>query len=368
MEIFYMKWKDLSLKERKQIYDSVRINNPNATYMDIKSQFDSIPAYEDGKDIAAEFSLPEVTIYPQNKFGDIARKQGYETAKNWKTVKEGTTSGINEFIDSPHAQFVQAMLPLPDGLEYLGKSAKQVKNLLKSESDRYARNVYNNVMPMSYYHSYTGKNKLSEVTGAVKDYLKGKNPKDLNNPKWKEEAHKIFKDDARNPNPAQSFEMEPDIALEARMEAFQNYLKLPHEAKYFIEIDKDKRLFDINLNNVPEKNKFKWLNYAAELNDNSDKVMLDKLLTTGGNVRMSKTPSNKKASVYIPEFDDYTAYKDAVNVNYEDVWDIQPLSIPGRSPLSRVSVAGVKPFVKETPNANNPFGSDVEYRKFLLPN
>lgn len=43
-----MKWKDLSLKERKQIYDSVRVNNPDATYFDIKEQFDSIPEYEDG--------------------------------------------------------------------------------------------------------------------------------------------------------------------------------------------------------------------------------------------------------------------------------------------------------------------------------
>lgn len=44
-----MKWKDLSLKERKQICDSVRVNNPGATYFDIKEQFDSIPAYEGGK-------------------------------------------------------------------------------------------------------------------------------------------------------------------------------------------------------------------------------------------------------------------------------------------------------------------------------
>lgn len=44
-----MKWKDLSLKERKQIYDSVRVNNPDATYLDIKQQFDSIPAYQNGK-------------------------------------------------------------------------------------------------------------------------------------------------------------------------------------------------------------------------------------------------------------------------------------------------------------------------------
>lgn len=43
-----MKWKDLSLKERKQVYDSIRANNPDVTYFDIKEQFDSIPAYEDG--------------------------------------------------------------------------------------------------------------------------------------------------------------------------------------------------------------------------------------------------------------------------------------------------------------------------------
>lgn len=43
-----MKWSELTLKERKQIYDTVRAENPNASYFDIKSQFDSIPAYEDG--------------------------------------------------------------------------------------------------------------------------------------------------------------------------------------------------------------------------------------------------------------------------------------------------------------------------------
>ena len=43
-----MKWNDLTLKERKRIYDVVRAENPNANYFDIKSQFDSIPEYEDG--------------------------------------------------------------------------------------------------------------------------------------------------------------------------------------------------------------------------------------------------------------------------------------------------------------------------------
>nr|DAW45136.1 MAG TPA: hypothetical protein [Bacteriophage sp.] len=32
--------------------------------------------------VAAIYSLPEINIYPQNRFGDIARKQGLETARN----------------------------------------------------------------------------------------------------------------------------------------------------------------------------------------------------------------------------------------------------------------------------------------------
>lgn len=44
-----MKWSDLSFKEKKQIYDGVKAQNPDTTYLDIKHQFDSIPEYEDGK-------------------------------------------------------------------------------------------------------------------------------------------------------------------------------------------------------------------------------------------------------------------------------------------------------------------------------
>lgn len=130
-----MKWKDLSLKERKQIYDSVRVNNPDATYFDIKEQFDSIPEYEDGKDnsVAAVYSLPEVNVYPQNRFGDIARSQGYETAKNWQAVKNATTAGINEFANDPRTQFVLAALPTPSGVEGLSDVMKIMKPASKSK-------------------------------------------------------------------------------------------------------------------------------------------------------------------------------------------------------------------------------------------
>lgn len=45
-----MKWNDLTLKERKRIYDSVKSKDPNITYLELKEQFDNIPAYEDGKE------------------------------------------------------------------------------------------------------------------------------------------------------------------------------------------------------------------------------------------------------------------------------------------------------------------------------
>lgn len=45
-----MKWSELTWKERKQIYDTVRADNPNVSYLDIKQQFDNIPEYENGKE------------------------------------------------------------------------------------------------------------------------------------------------------------------------------------------------------------------------------------------------------------------------------------------------------------------------------
>lgn len=70
---------------------------------------------EDG--VAAIFSLPEVNIYPNNRFGDIARTQGLETARNWRKVREGTTAGINSFADSPYFKAVEFLLPIPSGIE-----------------------------------------------------------------------------------------------------------------------------------------------------------------------------------------------------------------------------------------------------------
>jgi hypothetical protein len=158
-----MKWKDLSLKERKQIYDSVRANNPDATYFDIKEQFDSIPAYEGGKDnsVAAVYSLPEVNVYPQNRFGDIARSQGYETAKNWQAVKNATTAGINEFANDPRTQFVLAALPmltLKRSLKDSGKITNWSTPVDEKMILEYMRNPTSNKMVKNQYDLYRNKN------------------------------------------------------------------------------------------------------------------------------------------------------------------------------------------------------------------
>lgn len=89
-----MKWSDLTLKERKQIYDTVRAENPNASYFDIKSQFDSIPEYEDGgkkivppKELGLTPGTPEY-YKRQQQISGLAEKARSKTSKNKKKVKE----------------------------------------------------------------------------------------------------------------------------------------------------------------------------------------------------------------------------------------------------------------------------------------
>ena len=86
---------------------------------------------EGGETNAAEFSLPEVNIYPNNRFGDIARSQGLKTARQWMEVRNATTNGINDFVNDPRTQFVLGMLPLPMGVEGVG----EISNLIKKAKD-----------------------------------------------------------------------------------------------------------------------------------------------------------------------------------------------------------------------------------------
>lgn len=126
---------------------------------------------EGGETNAAEFSLPEVNVYPNNRFGDIARSQGYETAVNWQKVREGVTKGLNDFANDPRTQAVLSILPLPGGIEgveaasplirgAIGKAGNKLRSMvagmvLKTANptekeitdalaDRYFRDVFTN--------------------------------------------------------------------------------------------------------------------------------------------------------------------------------------------------------------------------------
>lgn len=134
-----MKWKDLSLKERKQIYDSVRVNNPDATYLDIKQQFDFIPAYEDGKgktinkaDLPPEYrtGTPEYFERQRKMSGavNIVQPEAYITPAGY--IKDA----INFIEDLGKGDYTGAVLDavlrlLPRGV---GKGIKK----LKSKVDR----------------------------------------------------------------------------------------------------------------------------------------------------------------------------------------------------------------------------------------
>ena len=97
-----MKWKDLSLKERKQIYDSVRVNNPGATYFDIKEQFDSIPAYEDGgKSIVDEVNKSDANFVQRLKSPTRQTIPNWEDQYNVPVLPKelGLTPGTPEYLE-----------------------------------------------------------------------------------------------------------------------------------------------------------------------------------------------------------------------------------------------------------------------------
>lgn len=79
------------------------------------------------------YSLPEVNIYPNNRWGDIARSQGLQTARNWRMAREAVPYGTWAFLNHPITQIATMLLPLPSGFEgtkeavnMIGKGFKKI--------------------------------------------------------------------------------------------------------------------------------------------------------------------------------------------------------------------------------------------------
>ena len=128
-----MKWSDLTLKERKQIYDAVRAENPNASYFDIKSQFDSIPGYEDGgkkivppKELGLTPGTPEYYKRQQQISGkaELVQPEAYITPAGY--IKDAiTTAEELEKGNYGNATVSTLMNAIPWGV---GKGLRKIKS------------------------------------------------------------------------------------------------------------------------------------------------------------------------------------------------------------------------------------------------
>lgn len=155
-----MKWKDLSLKERKQIYDSVRVNNPDATYLDIKQQFDSIPAYEDGKGK----TINKADLPPEYRTGTpeyFERQRKISGAVNTVQPEAYITpfdaAGSRSYLLNP-TEAKSHMLTLKRSLKDSGKITNWSTPVDENMILEYMRNPTSNKMVKNQYDLYRNKN------------------------------------------------------------------------------------------------------------------------------------------------------------------------------------------------------------------
>lgn len=139
-----MKWKDLSLKERKQIYDSVRANNPDATYLDIKQQFDSIPAYQDGKGK----TINKADLPPEYRTG---------TPEYFERQRKISGAVNRSYLLNP-TEAKSHMLTLKRSLKDSGKITNWSTPVDENMILEYMRNPTSNKMVKNQYDLYRNKN------------------------------------------------------------------------------------------------------------------------------------------------------------------------------------------------------------------
>lgn len=142
-----MKWKDLSLKERKQIYDSVRVNNPGATYFDIKEQFDSIPAYEDG---GKEYITNTYLNY-------LANSNNTYSSAELRKMGLFDAAGSRSYLLNP-TEAKSHMLTLKRSLKDSGKITNWSTPVDENMILEYMRNPTSNKMVKNQYDLYRNKN------------------------------------------------------------------------------------------------------------------------------------------------------------------------------------------------------------------
>lgn len=243
------------------------------------------------------YSLPEVNIYPNNRWGDIARKQGLETARNWRKVKEGTTAGINKFANDPRTQFVQSLLPLPQGIESIGKgvntASKPIKRLLDRPRRVNAMVEYFSPFGYQLFNTYDGK--IPEMYRFIKGYvIKGNDVPSGGG--WSVYRSKI----------------EP-LRTEARKQAFRLYLGAPKKTDK-LYIKNPDGTYRYNPEMIPQENiDFQRKHFQSVGNNNP----ASEYLTSDIHGPKGARPGN--AAGVLSKIDEKG------NFIIDDVWDLNPL-------------------------------------------
>lgn len=161
-----MKWSDLSFKEKKQIYDSIKAQNPDTTYLDIKSQFDSIPAYKDGKNRSRWLSDKAY----RDSISTLQNSQRFKISKEFKspTLEElRDDSSVGGNIGNSDGLFT-----VLDGLEALKTTPSITSEQIENAIDSQYNSRINRLEPLKQYvkvGSIIGQAALSVGAIAAKD-------------------------------------------------------------------------------------------------------------------------------------------------------------------------------------------------------
>lgn len=168
-----MKWKDLTFKEKYQIYSNLKSNNPNVNFFDIEEVFDSIPAYEDGgidknmpvlpKELGLTPGTPEYLERQKRISGsaNVVQPEAYVTPAGYikdamnfvEDLREGDY--INAGIDA-------ALNLIPWGV---GKTLKKVKNrITKTNNVGQELNSYGEFNPTPTVTKKGRKSKVNKPT------------------------------------------------------------------------------------------------------------------------------------------------------------------------------------------------------------